>query len=231
MDNYSDATHLRKYLTGIIGNAPFGIITFSVCHEVGIINSDALKLLGFENSSPNHLVDATYKDVFINIPAIIDIFSKLIKSSDKFHDDINDISVGAYKVNVKIRELFNGSLIILENITTQSKLETQLRYQASHDSLTNLGNRQDFENCVETYIHKAVEHNLPGAVIFIDLDRFKPINDIAGHAAGDELLKRVAIILLSSVRDRDIVARIGGDEFAVLLTDCPLHIAEKLLRA
>jgi len=228
MDDFSETIHLRKYLTGIIGNAPFGIITFSVNHEVGIINADAIKLLGFENSKPEDLIDANYKDAFINVPAIISKFDRLIKTGERFETDINDIDIYLNKVNIKIRELFNGALIIIEDVTKQAKLEKQLRYQASHDSLTNLGNRQDFEDCVESYIHKAIEHNLPGVVIFIDLDRFKPINDIAGHAAGDELLKRVAIILLSNVRDRDIVARIGGDEFAILLTDCPLKIAEKI---
>ena len=228
MDNYTETTHSRKYLTGIIGNAPFGIITFSVNHEVGIINADAIKLLGFENSEPDDLIDASYKDAFVNVPKIIYLFQNLISTGKKFEADFHGIEINLRKLNIKIRELFNGSLIIIENVTKQAKLEKQLRYQASHDSLTNLGNRRDFEDCVQTYIHKAVEHNLPGAVIFIDLDRFKPINDIAGHAAGDELLKRVAIILLSNVRDRDIVARIGGDEFAILLTDCPLNIAERI---
>jgi len=228
MDEYAEATHLRKYLTGIIGNAPFGIVTFSVNHEVGIINADAMKLLGFENSKPDDLVDANYNDTFINAPSVIATFERLIRTGERFEADIHDIDINLHKINIKIRELFNGALIIIEDVTKQAKLEKQLRYQASHDSLTNLGNRQDFEDCVETYIYKAIEHNLPGVVIFIDLDRFKPINDIAGHAAGDEVLKRVAIILLSNVRERDIVARIGGDEFAVLLTDCPLKVAEKI---
>jgi len=228
MDDYDSATHLRKYLVGIIGNAPFGIITFSVTHEVGIINNDAMKLLGFENSSPEDLIDSFYADVFINMPTAREQFSTFIKNGKKFEADLLEISIGLYKVNIKIRELFNGALVIIEDITNQAKLEKLLRYQASHDSLTNLGNRKDFEDCVYCYIKKAVEHDLPGVVLFIDLDRFKPINDIAGHSAGDELLKRISVILLSNVRERDIVARIGGDEFAILLGDCPLNMAEKI---
>jgi len=231
MNELVETTHLRKYLTGIIGNAPFGIITFSVNHEVGIINAEAIKLLGFENSNPEDLIDASYNDTFVNTSTMLKKFQALVKSGDKFEADVFDIPINLNIVNIRIRELFNGSLIIIEDVTKQVKLEKQLRYQASHDSLTNLGNRKDFEDCVETYIHKAVDHNLPGAVLFIDLDRFKPVNDIAGHAAGDELLKRVAIILLSNVRNRDIVARIGGDEFAVLLADCPLNMAEQIAEA
>lgn len=231
MDDYAETTHLRKYLTGIIGNAPFGIITFSVNYEVGIVNAEAIQLLGFENSKPDDLIDVNFKDVFINIPEIIAIFQSFIRSGDKFKADLHEVTINSRSVNIRIRELFNGSLIIIEDVTKQAKLEKQLRYQASHDSLTNLGNRQDFEERVETYICKAVKHNLPGAVIFIDLDRFKPVNDIAGHAAGDELLKRVAAILSSHVRSRDIVARIGGDEFAILLADCPIRSAEKIAEA
>ncbi len=228
MDECNETTHLRKYLTGIIGNSPFGIITFSVNHEVGIVNAEAMKLLGFENSEPDSLIDCSYEDVFINTPLVVNKFNECIRSGDSFNTFFQNVTVNLYKVNFHIKELFNGALVIIEDVTKQAKLEKQLRYQASHDSLTNLGNRHDFEESIENYIIKAVKHNLPGAVIFIDLDRFKPVNDIAGHAAGDELLKRVAGILQRSIRNRDIVARIGGDEFAILLADCPLQVAEKI---
>jgi len=241
MNSHNETTHLRKYLTGIIGNAPFGIITLSVNHEVGIINAQAIALLGFGKTKPSDVIDSDFKDIFIHSSLITNEYNRLLKSGGKLKSDLANIRIKKGRVNVHIRELFNGSLIILEDVTKESKLERQLhyqaklecqlRYQASHDKLTNLSNRQDFEDCVNNYIPKSIKHKLPGAVIFIDLDRFKPINDIAGHSAGDELLKRVALILTSNVRERDVVARIGGDEFAVLLTDCPLPAAEKIAEA
>ncbi len=121
--------------------------------------------------------------------------------------------------------MLHGTLIVLEDITE----ETALLYQATHDNLTQLINRQHFKNRVEAAMMKSAEHNLLGAVVFIDLDKFKPVNDTAGHAAGDELLRRVATIMLSRIRDRDTVARIGGDEFAVLLEDCSLNKAQDII--
>ncbi len=228
MSNTEEGVHLRKYLTGIIGNAPFGIVTLSVDLEVGIINANAVQLLGFKNRQPESLVDCKHESLLAHAPKLLDEFNQILNSHKKRQLDLFKISINQYTVNIKIRELFNGTLIIIEDITKQAELEKRLLDQATHDSLTKLYNRQEFEDCTEKYIKKAYEHKLPGAIIFIDLDRFKPVNDTAGHAAGDELLIRVANILRKHIRERDILARIGGDEFAILLEDCPLSAADKI---
>lgn len=223
-----DTVHLRKFLTGIVGNAPFGIITLSAEQEVGIINSDAVNLLGYRSSKPGNLIDMHYTRAFSKIPELLKAYDRITKRGGEFNHDLRDIYSGPFIINIKIRRLFNGSLIILEDVTTQHKLESRLRHQASHDSLTELANRQKFEQRLTKYIIKACQHKLPGAVIFIDLDRFKTVNDTAGHAAGDKLLQSVSTILHDNVRERDLVARLGGDEFAVLLEDCPLDMATKI---
>jgi diguanylate cyclase (GGDEF)-like protein len=223
-----DTVHLRKYLTGIVGNAPFGIITLSVDHEVGIINIDALNLLGHRDSKPENLIDIHFTQAFSNVPELLEAYDRIIIKGGDGNHSLSDICSGPFVINIKIRRLFNGSLIILEDVTRQHNLESRLRHQASHDSLTKLANRQEFEQRLGSYLIKAQQHKLPGAVIFIDLDRFKTVNDTAGHAAGDELLQCVSKILHDNVRDRDLVARIGGDEFAILLEDCKLIMAEKI---
>jgi diguanylate cyclase (GGDEF)-like protein len=223
-----DTVHLRKYLTGIIGNAPFGIITLSAQQEVGIINADAANLLGFRSIEPEKLIDMHFTHAFSKIPELLKAFDKFITPGEEFKHDLMDICSGTFIINIKIRQLFNGSLIILEDVTKQHKLESRLRHQASHDSLTELANRQEFEQRLSKYIIKASQQKLPGAVIFIDLDRFKTVNDTAGHAAGDELLQCISRILHDNVRGRDLIARIGGDEFAVLLEDCPLKTATEI---
>jgi len=111
----------------------------------------------------------------------------------------------------------------------------QLSYQASHDLLTNLVNRREFEARMEAACNSAkIQHRLH-ALCYLDLDRFKVVNDTCGHRAGDELLKQISATLSSIVRGRDTLARLGGDEFCVLLLDCPLDraraIAAKLLDA
>ena len=148
-----EGVHLRKYLTGIIGNAPFGIVTLSAKQEVGIVNSDAVQLLGFKGKVPGDLIDLNYDEVFANIPELLNTFEGLLNSRKNLKFDLNRIEVNQYTINIKVRELFNGSLLIIENITKQAELENQLRHQATHDSLTSLGNRQQFEERVTKCIN------------------------------------------------------------------------------
>jgi diguanylate cyclase (GGDEF)-like protein len=93
----------------------------------------------------------------------------------------------------------------------------QLLYIATHDSLTGLANRARFVNDVEQSILRAARHNTKVAVLYLDVDRFKPINDNLGHAAGDEVLRLIGTRLHAAMREVDVAARLGGDEFAVLL--------------
>ena len=117
------------------------------------------------------------------------------------------------------------------DITQRKKAEDQLRHNAFHDELTNLPNRALFLDHLQRAIGHTTRHGRYAfAVLFLDLDRFKVINDSLGHSVGDELLKIVARRLLSCVRPGDTVARFGGDEFAVLL-DGIKHIGEAQLIA
>jgi diguanylate cyclase (GGDEF)-like protein len=104
-----------------------------------------------------------------------------------------------------------------------------------HDPLTNLSNRADFEQRLRTVFAKARQLNQTAAVIAIDLDRFKAVNDSAGHAAGDALLCKVAEICRAAARFSDTAARLGGDEFALLLDNCTAararDIGERLVQA
>lgn len=96
--------------------------------------------------------------------------------------------------------------------------EQQARHQARHDGLTQLPNRDYFDQCLQQALNEPHVTRQALAVMFIDLDGFKPINDVHGHAVGDELLKIVSARLAQSMRSSDLVARLGGDEFACLLT-------------
>ncbi|MBL7002653.1 MAG: EAL domain-containing protein [Gammaproteobacteria bacterium] len=137
-----------------------------------------------------------------------------------------------YWVDTTILPLFDnegkltGYSSMRTDITVQKQLEEELRHQATHDALTKLANRTQYEERLFRYLQKLKNRSESGAVLFIDLDRFKPVNDSAGHAAGDLLLTNISSILSRNIRDRDTLARIGGDEFAVLLEDCPSFHAE-----
>ena len=131
--------------------------------------------------------------------------------------------------------LFFSALIASKVIKHVSEKNRLLAYHASHDALTGLINRREFEHRVERAIENASGQAATHALLYLDLDQFKVVNDTCGHAAGDELLQQLAQILLSSVRHRDTLGRLGGDEFGMLLENCPMDkavdIANNLLSA
>lgn len=120
-----------------------------------------------------------------------------------------------------------GTIWTLTDSTEQVALRQQLEWSAGHDPLTGLANRKVFERRAGEAFD-ARPKSIPAAVIMIDLDRFKPINDSAGHAAGDAMLKAVAETITEHTRATDLAARLGGDEFAVLLERCPPEAAERI---
>lgn len=120
-------------------------------------------------------------------------------------------------------------VFIFRDVTAGRKVINRLYQQASHDALTGLMNRRSFEEYLEQVAHDdnpAIRHHM---LVSLDLDNFKIVNDTCGHQAGDELLKQVAQILQRSVRNSDKVARMGGDEFAILLESCGVEKGRKLM--
>lgn len=103
--------------------------------------------------------------------------------------------------------------------------ERRLAWQANHDALTGLVNRRKFEQHLEEVLHSAKVTKSQHSLCYLDLDRFKIVNDTCGHRAGDELLRQVTILLQSQVRSVDVLARLGGDEFGLLLNQCSLEEA------
>jgi diguanylate cyclase (GGDEF)-like protein/PAS domain S-box-containing protein len=127
-----------------------------------------------------------------------------------------------------IRDRYNrivGAVMVFHDVTQNRSLSRQLSWQASHDSLTGLVNRHEFEQCLEQAVNGARTHNLEHALCYLDLDQFKIVNDTCGHAAGDELLRQVTTLLQTKIRQSDILARLGGDEFGALLYQCSLNKA------
>lgn len=108
-------------------------------------------------------------------------------------------------------------LLQIQDITDRKRFEEQLRFMADHDPLTGLLNRRGFERELISHIARVLRYGTDGALLAMDLDHFKLINDTLGHNAGDELIGRITAVLSGRLRDSDVLARIGGDEFAVLL--------------
>ena len=121
-----------------------------------------------------------------------------------------------------------GAVLVFQDVTASRAWQKQLAHSATHDPLTGLPNRLAFERALISISDQARRELRTHALCFIDLDRFKPVNDTAGHAAGDALLCQVAEIIKSICRRQDFSARIGGDEFAILLADCTAQSAKRV---
>lgn len=128
-----------------------------------------------------------------------------------------------------------GAVLVFQDVTQSRAMQRELTHSANHDGLTGLPNRAAFDRALNNAIAQAADSQHQHCLLYIDLDRFKPVNDTAGHAAGDALLQQVAQTIRGSCRSHDMAARIGGDEFTVLLQDCPVAggkaIADKIVRA
>lgn len=121
-----------------------------------------------------------------------------------------------------------GTVVLLHDVTELRGLARQMSYQATHDALTGLVNRREFERRLEEAIESGHRGDASHVLCYLDLDRFKLINDTSGHLAGDSMLREVAKLLRDAVRDSDTVARLGGDEFGMLLVGCPLEKARQI---
>ncbi len=157
---------------------------------------------------------------------------------ETFRSDATQRTLEGEEMNVIIsmpipnaEEGFRNIPVSILDITERKLAQEKLSYQASHDALTGLINRFEFEKRTQrllaTIMHDKSEH----AMCFLDLDQFKVINDTCGHVAGDELLRQLGRLLQNTVRDRDTLARLGGDEFGVLMEHCPLEQANRVAGA
>jgi diguanylate cyclase (GGDEF)-like protein/PAS domain S-box-containing protein len=122
----------------------------------------------------------------------------------------------------------SGLVLVLHDTSELRGLTRQMTYQASHDALTGLVNRREFERRLQEAMDSAQTGDIGHALCYLDLDHFKMVNDTCGHTAGDNMLREIASLIKEAVRDSDTVGRIGGDEFALLLVGCPLEKARQI---
>ncbi|MEO8157131.1 MAG: EAL domain-containing protein [Betaproteobacteria bacterium] len=141
------------------------------------------------------------------------------------------IKLSAAPIRARSGEI-SGVVLVLRDVSRERQYVAKLSYQASHDSLTGLINRGEFESRLSLALKSAAQLGRHHAVMYLDLDQFKVVNDTCGHAAGDQLMRQVSAVLQRRLREGDTLARLGGDEFGVLLENCApdnaLRIAEGL---
>jgi diguanylate cyclase (GGDEF)-like protein len=122
----------------------------------------------------------------------------------------------------------SGTVVVFHDVSEVRGLTRQMSYQATHDPLTGLVNRREFERRLQEAMDTSRSDENVHMLFYMDLDRFKAVNDSCGHIAGDNLLREVATLIKDKVRDSDIVGRLGGDEFGGLLARCPIDKARQI---
>jgi diguanylate cyclase (GGDEF)-like protein/PAS domain S-box-containing protein len=122
----------------------------------------------------------------------------------------------------------SGTVVVFHDVSELRGLTRKMSYQATHDPLTGLINRREFERRLDEAMDSAHAEEAVHMLFYMDLDRFKAVNDSCGHLAGDNMLREVAVLIKDQVRDSDFVGRLGGDEFGALLVGCPMAKARKI---
>jgi diguanylate cyclase len=227
-----DGDQLLVKMRAVMANAPVGI-AFTRLGRFELVSDKFARLFGYDSGQvqgmQTHVIcpsDDVHRS-FIEMAAetfatggTCDEERELVRAdSSRFWARLQGAPVRAGDASA-------GTIWIFTDITESRRHREQLSWSASHDELTGLANRREFELRLARELGERVDAQ-PSAALFIDLDRFKAVNDGNGHAAGDLLLKHVARILLDHARADDTVARLGGDEFAILLRACDRHTAER----
>ncbi len=122
----------------------------------------------------------------------------------------------------------SGTVVVFHDVSELRGLTRKMSYQATHDPLTGLINRREFERRLDEAMDSAHSEEAIHMLFYMDLDRFKAVNDSCGHMAGDNMLREVAALIKDEVRDSDFVGRLGGDEFGALLIGCPIEKARQI---
>jgi diguanylate cyclase (GGDEF)-like protein/PAS domain S-box-containing protein len=218
------ALRLREQrLEGIINTVADGIVTVDDTGIIQTFNPAAESIFGFRKS------EVVGRNIRSLIPGTL-LDPSNAKDGDQIGPQGTPINIigkrksgDAIDLEMAIRSLQQGEQLsftgIMRDITTRKADEARIFHMAHHDALTGLPNRHLFTDRVDEALKRANRYQQKFALIFVDLDKFKPINDAYGHAVGDEVLKEVARRLKQGVRATDTVARLGGDEFVILFED------------
>ena len=218
----------------------------------GVVTTDRRGNIDYMNSAAEHLIGVRSADAlgrnFASMVSLVDDFDRK-PISDPVSIALENgqrVSVGRrallassasdqeFSVDLNaspIRDISGatiGAVVVLHDVTEIRGLTRQMSYQASHDALTGLINRREFERRLTETLSDARSKNNAHILCYLDLDRFKAVNDTCGHTAGDNLLREIAGIIRDKVRDSDLVGRLGGDEFGMILLGCPMDKARQI---
>jgi len=240
-----DAAKREIQARTVLENTLDGIITFNTNACIEEYNPAAERIFGFTREEIigqriNKLIPAVSPPAYDrnNASSVSRYMAPFLEATREFPAERKDrntliLEISFSEMAVQEQSLFVSSM---RDVTKRTQTERLVRHMAQHDALTNLPNRSLFKDRLKSAMAQAKRHGNLVAVMFLDLDRFKTINDTLGHHTGDALLIEVAKRLESLIRGMDTVARLGGDEFAIIQTDIEhpdgvITFAEKIIDA
>jgi diguanylate cyclase (GGDEF)-like protein/PAS domain S-box-containing protein len=215
-----------------------GVITTNAKGQVEYLNPAAERLTGWQLSTAQsrllsavfQVIDSATRTPVINPLAQVLQEDGVVTLGDRSvllarNGQEYGIDCSAAPIHNRSQEII-GVVIVFRDVTQSRQLTQKLSWQATHDALTGLVNRAQFEHEITKALRSIQPDSAHPVLCFLDLDRFKIVNDTCGHGAGDELLRQISNVIKQQVRTSDIVARLGGDEFGLLLQDCDLKQAQ-----
>jgi len=217
-----------------------GVITTDIIGQINFLNPASLKLTGYQhdeliNQRLDRVITIQSDRPHMPVFECISTGQQVDSISGDILIDKNGQQIVIHQVASPIHNQVGdiiGAVMIFRDVSKSHRLASRLSWQASHDELTQLVNRREFERQLDQIISFARTDVSEHCLCFMDLDKFKVVNDTCGHVAGDELLRQLADIFRTQIRGADTLARLGGDEFAIILRKCGLgpavNVAEEI---
>ena len=222
-------SYLQKSFSSIFKEAPYGIFTYDLELKIKDVNKTFAKVLGVNENILIGLDLKSIKDKSV-LPALF----KSIEGKNGFYEGkyVTHFLGEKKWINLQTTPLYGldnkiiGGIGIANDVTKQKQLYEQIEHQAHHDGLTNLMNKATFQNKMEEILQNNANNLALSAILFLDIDKFKDINDNFGHKSGDEVLKIFANRIMHVLKKDDMIARFGGDEFVVFVNNLSSNVEE-----
>ncbi|ANB01677.1 EAL domain-containing protein [Ectothiorhodospira sp. BSL-9] len=236
----AEPPQLARHLHQLLDQAPMALLAVDDQGQITYVNQQALTQLGY--ARPDLLGRAAHglllkaREDGTPVPWSDSPLHQVLRSGQPlerletvlWRRDRRALPVHLAITPLRAGTTASGAVITFQDATEYRSMSTQLDYQASHDPLTGLLNRRELMFRLERALHDARRRHVQHALLYLDLDQFKLINDTSGHQAGDELLRRIATLLTDHARQGDALARLGGDEFAAILHEVSPEQAMRL---
>ena len=221
----SETTITKNYLDTVLNSLSDSVLVTSADGLIKSCNEAAQRLLGYSEADmvgkPLHsFVDAAHRDAFDGVHSMPDARETVLRTAS---GQTIPVSIASSPIST-VDPQFQGDIYVARNITERKRAERRIRYLARYDTLTKMPNRMQFQHLLQQAIARSRRNQRALALLYLDLDRFKEVNDTFGHAAGDRTLEILSERLTRNLSKDTVIGRLAGDEFAMFIDDLPIDV-------